>query len=114
MRSAAVSAIQPLSGEKRTSSGEPISVAIDPWRTWRLFVNGRCHVAKYWGRKTYIALKHFAGGSAVVLIADLGSHSTKSRCVGLLQRMCEGECINLHTGVEDLPHDRIRLKVATV
>ena len=37
-----------------------------------------------------------------------------SGCVGLLQRMCEGECINLHAGVEDLAHDWIRLKVATV
>jgi hypothetical protein len=65
-------------------------------------------------RKTYIALNRFAVGNAVVLIADLGSGSTKSRCVGLLQRMCKGECVNLHAGVENLPHDRIGLKVATV
>ena len=70
-------------------------------------------IMKSGSQSIYFALNRCAVGSAVVLIADLGVTS-KSGCVGLLQRMCEGECINLHAGVEDLPHDRIRLKVATV
>jgi hypothetical protein len=34
-RSAGMSAIPPLLGDKRTSRGEPISVAIDPFETYR-------------------------------------------------------------------------------
>jgi len=40
--------------------------------------------------------------------------STKLRCVGLLQWMREGECIDLHASFKNFPHGWIRLKVATV
>jgi hypothetical protein len=47
-RSAAMSAIPPLLGDKRTSRGESISVAIDPTRTFDLIIVcvagwGICH-----------------------------------------------------------------------
>src|SRR6202795_5044279 len=36
------------------------SSQFDPYRKSRLLTNGRCHVAKYWGRKTFIALNRYA------------------------------------------------------
>jgi hypothetical protein len=40
--------------------------------------------------------------------------SPKLWCVRLLHWMRQSECINLHAGFENFPHDRIRLKVTTI
>ena len=40
--------------------------------------------------------------------------STELWRVRLLHWMRQSKCINLHAGFEDFPHDRIRLKVATI
>src|ERR1700736_2088246 len=40
-------------GESGFAIGGAVSSAHDPYPKSRLLTDGRCHVAKYWGRKTY-------------------------------------------------------------
>src|SRR6266699_4880150 len=46
----------------------------DPYRKSRLLTDGRCHVAKYWGRKTYIALNRSRGSPLVEALAVKWHH----------------------------------------
>jgi hypothetical protein len=58
-----------LLGDERTSLEPDPRSEFDPLRKSPLPMNLRCHVAKYWGRKTHIALNRCAVGSMPRMIA---------------------------------------------
>jgi hypothetical protein len=51
---------RPMLQNVKKALANPEPSTHDPYRKSRLLTNGRCHVAKYWGRKTFIALNRYA------------------------------------------------------
>jgi hypothetical protein len=68
-----------LSGVKRKSDFGAVRAAFDPHRKSPLPMNLRCHVAKYWGRKTYIALNRSAVRADGITSGRLGQHFMPGR-----------------------------------
>jgi hypothetical protein len=59
--------LRPVSGKAEIGGRVDLTDhdAVDPYRKPRLLTDGRCHVAKYLGRKTHIALNRSRGSPLV-------------------------------------------------